>query len=213
MIADSADTAPVVEERTTIYEGAVFSFVTDKVRLGNEEVVRRDYIDHPGAVAVVAASDDPDPAILLIRQYRHPVGQRMWEIPAGLTDQAGEDRLEAAKRELAEETGYAAATWSHLLDVCTSPGASSERLRIYLAQDLTPTQAPEGFEREGEEADMEVRFVALSEIERAIGEGRLHSPSLIMGVLAYARARSTGGPADRDRTETQGAFDHNGEKA
>src|SRR5699024_5294316 len=105
----------------------------------------------------ILALDDED-RVLLIRQYRHPVRRRDWEIPAGLLDVAGEHPLATARRELAEEADLAATQWSVLAEFATSPGGSNELIRVYLARGLTEL---EPFARTEEEADIERRWVGL----------------------------------------------------
>ena len=105
---------------------------SDKVQMPDKNFAERTVVSHPGAVAVVTLDDAS--RVLMIRQYRHPVGYQLWEIPAGLRDAAGEPPLETARRELFEETGYRARDWHVLIDYFTSPGYSTERLRIYLAR-------------------------------------------------------------------------------
>ncbi|MBD0324121.1 MAG: NUDIX hydrolase, partial [Aldersonia sp.] len=118
----------------TLYQGAILALRRDKVVMPDGRVADREVVEHHGAVAV-AAIDELD-RLVLIRQYRHPVGHRLLELPAGLLDEPGEDPLDAAKRELTEETGLAAAKWSVLVDIASSPGFSDEGVRVYLAEDL-----------------------------------------------------------------------------
>ena len=115
-------------------KGAIVVLRTDRVRMPDGELARRDVLEHPGAVAVVALDDAGQ--VLLIRQYRHPVGHLLWEIPAGLRDVPGEPLRGTGERELLEETGYAARTWHVLTDCYTSPGISTERVTVFLARDL-----------------------------------------------------------------------------
>lgn len=187
MIRDTAHTAPVRATRT-IADGAVFGFRSDDIELADEApAVTRDYLDHPGAVAIVALRRaERGWEVCVVNQYRHPVGMRLWEVPAGLTDEAGESLVDAARRELAEETGLAADTWNTLADFYTSPGCSTEGLRVFLARDLHAAGDVD-FVREDEEADMDCRFVPLEELLDGIWAGRLHNPSLLVGVLAAAR--------------------------
>lgn len=154
----------------------------------NGQPVTREYVDHTGAVAVLAL-DDEDRA-LLIRQYRHPVRYRDWEIPAGLLDVNDEPPLAAAQRELAEEADLTAATWSVLTEFYTTPGGSNEAIRVYLARDLAPTET--AFDRTEEEADIEVRWVPLDEVVDAVLARRLQNPSLSIGVLAALASRAQG---------------------
>ncbi|MDO5494857.1 MAG: NUDIX hydrolase, partial [bacterium] len=145
--SDARAHRPVVESRE-VWAGRIFSVASDEVQLSGGTVTR-EWIDHPGAVAIVALDDDD--RVALIRQYRHPVRGELWEIPAGLLDVEGEDYLEAAKRELAEETDLVASEWSVLVDYFCTPGASNESLRIFLARGIS--DAPEVHEREDEEAE------------------------------------------------------------
>src|SRR6185312_6625482 len=125
------------------FEGRVWSVRTDVVDLADGQQVERDVIAHPGAVGIIALDDHLD--VLLVRQYRHPVGALLWEPPAGLLDVEGEDPLDAAARELYEEAGYRAREWAVLADTFTSPGGSDEAVRIYLARGLSEVAADERF--------------------------------------------------------------------
>lgn len=181
-LADLPDAAEVLETSTP-FVGRVWNIRRDRVRFGDGELVR-EYMDHTGAVAVLAIDDDD--RVLLINQYRHPIRSRDWELPAGLLDVAGEPALDAAQRELAEEVDLAAADWSPLIEFDTSPGGSDERLQILLARGLAATS--ERFDRAEEEAEIVVRWVPLAEVVEAVLDGRLHNSILIVAVLA-AHAR------------------------
>lgn len=176
------------------FKGRVVSVRTDRVRMPNgdtTEVVERDIVEHPGSVAVIGL-DDQD-RVLLIRQYRHPVGHQLWEPPAGLRDVEGEPTWRTAARELAEEAGYRASEWHTLLDIFTSPGMTDERVRIFLARGLTEIPAEESdFERIHEEAGMPVVWVPLDEAVVAVRRGHLHNPLAVMGILAVDAARAAG---------------------
>ena len=138
---------------TSEFRGPVFTVYTDEVLMPGGRYVNRDYIAHIGAVGVVAL-DDAD-RVVLVQQYRHPVGARLWELPAGLIDVAGEDLVDAAARELAEEADLVAArTGTMLLDVHTTPGSSNEIIRLFLARGLSPVPAADRYARVGEEAEM-----------------------------------------------------------
>lgn len=171
----------------SVYDGAILSLRLDQVAMPDGRVVEREVIEHFGAVAVAAV--DKDGRLVLVRQYRHPVRMRLLELPAGLLDAAGEDPVEAAKRELAEETGLAAGRWSVLVDVALSPGFTDEALRIYLAGDLTETHQPE---LENEEADLELVRMTLHDAVRATLSGDIVNATAVSGVLALATARSAG---------------------
>lgn len=180
---------------TTVFEGRVWNIRRDELSYNGETIVR-DYVDHTGAVAVLAL--DENDRMLLIKQYRHPVRTRDWEIPAGLLDIADEHPLVAAQRELAEEADLTAARWDVLGEFYTSPGGSDEAIRIYLARDLAPTA--EVFARDAEEADIEVRWEELDDVVDAVLARQLQNPSLVIGALAAqasrARGWSTLAPAD-----------------
>lgn len=170
--------------------GHIADFVQDEITTPDGTSIQREYLRHPGAVAVIAL--DEAERVALVRQYRHPVRHRLVEPPAGLLDVHGEDYLAGAQRELAEEVDLAAATWHVLVDLFSTPGILGESIRIYLARDLSSTDAPDGFVREGEEADMDVVWASLSDLVDAVLAGRLHSPSLVSGVLAAEAARVRG---------------------
>jgi 8-oxo-dGTP pyrophosphatase MutT (NUDIX family) len=174
-----------------VYEGRIWDVVSDSFQLSETgESLTRDYIDHPGAVAVLPMNDAGE--VLLIRQYRHPVGMDLWEIPAGLLDVEGEDFVVGAARELAEEADLAAAQWNVLADFFNSPGSSSEAIRIYLARGLTEVPQHERHERTDEEAEIEFHWIAVDDAVAAVLAGRLHNPSAVVGILAAAAARADG---------------------
>lgn len=180
--------APVeIVARERVFEGRVWDVRSDTFVYGDERITR-DYVDHPGAVGVFAIDDDD--RVFLIKQYRHPIGYRDWEIPAGLLDVDGEDPLDAAKRELAEEADLVAAEWAVLSDFWTSPGGSDEAIRVYLARGLSAT--PEAFVREAEEADMQTAWVPLDDLVDAALERRVANSPLIISALSAHAARARG---------------------
>lgn len=170
----------------TVYSGAILALRKDRVRMPGGEVVTREVVEHHGAVAVLALDDED--RIVLIRQYRHPLGRRLLELPAGLLDALDEDPLDAAKRELAEETGLAAREWSVLVDVALSPGYTDEALRVYFARGIFETEQPEP---EHEEADLEVVRMPIAEAVAAVFAGEIDNATAVAGVLALSAA--TGG--------------------
>ncbi|MEU9701997.1 NUDIX hydrolase [Streptomyces sp. NPDC047981] len=185
---------------TTPFQGAKTSVRTDEVVMPDGSVARRDYQVHPGSVAVVALDDED--RVLLLKQYRHPVRQKLWEIPAGLLDVPGENPLRAAQRELYEEAHVKAEDWRVLTDVYTTPGGSDEAVRIFLARDLSEAQG-ERYEVSDEEADMELARVPLAEAVRGALAGELHNNCLVLGVLSLVAARAGDGldalrPADAE---------------
>jgi 8-oxo-dGDP phosphatase len=166
-----------VAETTDIYRGKVMALRADEVVMPSGGTARREIIEHPGAVAIAAL--DPDDRLMMIYQYRHALGRRLWEMPAGLLDVAGEDPLETARRELREEAGLEAAEWAVLLDVAPSPGFSDESVRVYLARGLTEVDRPEL--GDDEEADLTTRWVTLSVAVRMVLAG-----TIVNGVTAAA---------------------------
>jgi ADP-ribose pyrophosphatase len=142
----------------------------------------RDVVTHPGAVAVVALDDDG--RVLLVSQYRHPVGHRLVELPAGLRDVHGEDPRDTAERELYEEGHLRASDWRVLVDTFSSPGMTEEAIRIFLARGLTEVPHPERFQGEHEEADMQLTWAPVEAVVAAILDGSVHNAVLCTGVLA-----------------------------
>ena len=138
------------------------------------------------------ALDDAE-RVLMIRQYRHPVGRLLWEIPAGLRDVDGEPTWVTAPRELAEEAGYRARDWRVLADYFSSPGYSTERLRVFLARDLELIpEAERHFVPEAEEASLLVGWLPLDEAVGKVFAGDLHNGVAALGILAAYAARSQG---------------------
>jgi 8-oxo-dGTP pyrophosphatase MutT (NUDIX family) len=176
-----------VSRSDVVFTGKIWDVRSETFDYNGADVLR-EFVDHPGAVAVLAI-DDTD-RVLLIQQYRHPIRAREWEIPAGLLDISGEDFLTAAQRELAEEVDLAADTWNVLLDYATTPGGNNELIRIYLARGLHATDTP--FDREDEEADMQLRWVPLDEVVDAVLDGSLQNPSLVIASLAAQTSRARG---------------------
>ncbi|MBD0744390.1 NUDIX hydrolase [Streptomyces sp. CBMA152] len=175
---------------TTPFEGNKTSVRTDDVVMPDGTVARRDYQVHPGSVAVLAL--DGAGRVLVLRQYRHPVRHKLWEIPAGLLDVPGENPLHAAQRELYEEAHVKAEDWRVLTDVYTTPGGCDEAVRIFLARDLSEAEG-ERFEVSEEEADMELARVPLPELVRGVLAGELHNNCLVVGALALTAAQAGSG--------------------
>jgi 8-oxo-dGTP pyrophosphatase MutT (NUDIX family) len=173
------------------FSGRVISVRTDAVRMSDGSVAKRDYVVHPGAVAVLALDDDD--RVLLIRQYRHPVRRLLWELPAGIRDVPGEPLVECAARELAEEAAYRAGTWHTLVDLYTSPGMSDERIRVFLARDVTPLPDEENqFVRRDEEIDMPAIWIPLEAAADKALSGMIHNSPAVAGILAAYAASADG---------------------
>ena len=191
-LADAPAHVTVLESELLV-QGAVWDVRRDRFAFGDGELVR-DYIDHTGAVAVLAL--DAQDRVLLMQQYRHPIARRDVEIPAGLMDAPGESGLAGAKRELAEEADLAATQWGLLLDLFLSPGGSSETMRIFLARGLSPVA--HDFVREGEEAELQPMWVPLDEAVAAALAGRIGNAVTVNALLAAHTARGLGWSTLRD---------------
>ena len=189
-LTDELANWPVVSS-AELARGRLVTLRTDKVRTPDDELAERDVVLHPGAVAVLALDDGQQ--VLLIRQYRHPVGRLLWEIPAGLRDVSGETPWATARRELLEEAGYRARDWRVLADYYTSPGFTTERLRVFLARDLEfVPEAERDFVPEAEEAQLLIAWLPLGDAVRKVFAGDLHNGVAALGVLAAYAARSEG---------------------
>jgi 8-oxo-dGTP pyrophosphatase MutT (NUDIX family) len=169
-----------VADSKTIYVGKVMALRADDVVMPSGRAAVREAVEHPGAVAVAAL--DAQDRLAMILQYRHAVRARLWELPAGLLDVAGEDPARTAARELAEEAGLAARDWSVLVDVITSPGLSDESVRVYLAQGLSEVSRPA--QPEDEEADLQLRWTTLDDAIRQVLSGEIVNAITAAGVLA-----------------------------
>jgi 8-oxo-dGTP pyrophosphatase MutT (NUDIX family) len=189
MLRDQIGPKPV-RDSEVVYSGRIWDVRRDVVDLGAAGEVTREYVDHPGAVAILALDDQE--RVALVHQYRHPVGMTLWELPAGLLDVKGESPAAAAARELAEEADLRAGRWHTLIDWTNSPGGMSEVLRCFLARDLSEVPDAERHVREAEEHEMPLAWFPLEEVRDAILAGDLHNPSLVVGVLAACAARDAG---------------------
>jgi ADP-ribose pyrophosphatase len=174
----------------TLYEGRVIRLVKDTVAMpgGGDSV--REVVRHPGAVAVVALDDEG--RVVLVRQYRHPVGGYLWELPAGLRDAEGEAPLATAQRELAEEALLSAERWSLLTTTFSTPGFCDEMVLVYLAEGLSDVGRPEGFTVEHEELDMTVERVPLAQAVQRAFDGAIRNSIAVVGLLAAAQHRAAG---------------------
>lgn len=176
----------------TLHVGRVTALRVDQVVMPSGRTATREVVEHPGAVAIVPLDDER--RVVLIHQYRHPLGRALWELPAGLLDVVGEEPVETARRELAEEVGIAATDWSVLVDVAASPGFSDESVRVFLACGLSEVRRPAG--ADDEEADLEIHRVPLDEAVHRVLSGEIVNSSTAAGLLA-AQAVLTGAVGPR----------------
>ena len=187
VLSDRPERWPVTDSEVVLRTPRVIAVRQDHVQSPADGAeFLRDVVVHPGAVGIVAL--DEDERVLLVSQYRHPVGHRLLEIPAGLLDVPGEPYPVAAARELFEEAHVQATDWRVLVDLFTSPGMTTESTRVYLARGLS---AVDGERHVGvhEEADMPVTWAPLADLVEAVLAGRLHNPLVAAGVLATWTAR------------------------
>ena len=168
-----------VLRRVNEYHGIIVDLTVDMVGLPNHAVSMREVVHHPGGVCVLAL--DGDDRVAMVRQYRFPFAEHMWELPAGKLE-PGEEPLPAAMRELSEETGLSADEWISLGSILASPGFSTERLYLYLARGLHRGDAhpdPNEF--------LDAAFVPLAELERRVMADELRDGKTVVGILKTAR--------------------------
>lgn len=184
-VRDQWQPAPLLDQQV-VHRGGKWNVVVETAIISGQEV-KRDIVVHPGAVAIVALDDSE--RVFLLRQYRQATGAYLFETPAGLLDEAVEEPLTAARRELVEEAGIEAGRWQVLVDFLNSPGGSSEAIRIYLARDLT--EAPHGriHTGEAEEAELPGVWIDLEQAGELVLSGELNNPTTVVGVLAALVAR------------------------
>jgi ADP-ribose pyrophosphatase len=163
----------------TIYIGKIFALRSDEVLMPGGHTASREVVEHYGAVAILALDDDKN--VVMVYQYRHPLGRRLWELPAGLLDLGGEEPHITAARELEEEAGLAAEQWRVLIDLDTAPGFSDESVRVYLATGLTEVGRPEAHD---EEADLTLRWYPLEEAVQMVIAGEIVNSIAVGGILA-----------------------------
>jgi ADP-ribose pyrophosphatase len=162
-----------------VFRGKILKIRVDTVRLPNGRTSTREVVEYAGAVAIVALDDDG--RVILVRQYRYPVGEELLEIPAGKLEK-DEDPLECAQRELLEETGYTARNWRLLRTYYSTPGFTSEKMHLFLARSLEKGQA-------STEADefVEVELIPLKRASELIAEGVIRDGKSLVGLLSVAR--------------------------
>lgn len=201
-----------VTDSELLVDAPILALRRDTVTMPGDTTAKREVVEHFGAVAVVAV-DERD-RIAMVEQYRHTVGRRLWELPAGILDFDGENELDTAKRELMEEAGLEAQDWSVLVDLVTSPGFAEEAVRVFLASGIGEMERPEA---EDEEADMDFAWVPLEDARAGVMDGRITNSIAIAGILAAsevlagrAEARGTDTPFElrpthmSDRRRVQG---------
>ena len=173
-----------VNERKLLYEGRVFKLIRDNVTLENGATTDLDIVRHPGASAMVPLYNED--TVLLLKQYRHAVGDFIWEVPAGTLGD-GEEPFECAKRELIEETGFSAAQWEKLGEITPVPGYSDERIHIFLASDLSPS-------RQNLDADevLSIHRVKLDDVMEMVKTGQIQDCKTISSLfMAINRLKKT----------------------
>lgn len=177
-----------------LHRGKIFALRRDEVLMPGGATATREVVEHFGAVAVVAL--DAEGRIPLIYQYRHALGRRLWELPAGLLDMDGEPAHLTAGRELVEEAGLTATTWQVLVDLVSTPGFSDESVRVYLATGLTEVDRPEAHD---EEADLSIEWYTLAEATRMVFSGEIVNAIAVAGILAaYAHSQGVADLRDLD---------------
>lgn len=178
-----------------LVDAPILALRRDTVTMPGGNDATREVVEHLGAVAVVAM--DERGRIVLVEQYRHSVGRRLKELPAGILDVEDEPELDCAKRELREEAGLAADTWGVLVDLVTSPGFAEEAVRVFMATGLSQVEQPEA---EDEEADMSLEWVPLGEARDRVFAGEITNSIAVAGILA-AHAVVSGEGAVRSTDE------------
>ncbi len=163
-------------ESLEIYKGKSYSFFVDTVKLPDGTIIEKDYIKYPEAVAIIPFLDAD--TIVLVKQYRYPIGKETYEIPAGKMDRSGETNQEAALRELLEETGYRANKIEYLQSFYPSPGYSTERIYVFKALDLN---------KESQDLDedefIEIKLVPFKEAIDMIYSGLIIDSKTILSLL------------------------------
>jgi 8-oxo-dGTP pyrophosphatase MutT (NUDIX family) len=178
---------PELVSRDVVYRGKLITVHRDTLRNTDGNTTEREVADHPDSVAVVLL--DADERVLMVRQYRHPVDDFLVELPAGLCDKPGESPVEAARRELAEETGTTAGWWRTLVDLYPSPGMTGERVRVFLARE--PTPVTDGPTPDPDEA-LDPTWLPLTEAVHRVFNGEITNGLAVAGLLAAAHAQRPG---------------------
>ena len=169
----------VVCSSDTLYIGKILALRLDQVIMPGGREAKREVVEHLGSVVILPLHDDG--SVTMIDQYRHALGRRLRELPAGLLDAPGEDPLATAQRELLEEVGYVAQQWSVLVDLVSSPGFSDESQRVFMARGLTQVERPPSID---EEADLDVVRLPLDDAVRQVLTGEIVNGPAVAGLLA-----------------------------
>ncbi|MFC5448001.1 NUDIX hydrolase [Paenibacillus aestuarii] len=167
----------------SVFKGRIISLQVDQVQLPNGGTASREIIRHPGAVAVIPLLED---RMIVVEQYRKPLEKSQVEIPAGKLD-PGEEPLQAALRELEEETGYRSEHVKHVSSFYTSPGFADEIIHLYVAEQLVKGEA-----RPDEDEFLECEAITLEQAQQYIREGRISDAKTILAVYAWQLYKLTG---------------------
>jgi ADP-ribose pyrophosphatase len=166
-----------------IFKGRIISLQLDTVELPNGKTATREIVKHPGAVAVIALHED---RMIVVEQFRKPLERSLVEIPAGKLD-AGEVPIEAARRELEEETGFSAASLRPVCSFYTSPGFADEIVHVFLAEQLTPGEL-----RPDEDEFLDIQSITLEEAKQFITDGCIRDAKTVTAVYAWEIYKLTG---------------------
>ncbi len=166
-----------------IYTGRVYKLIRENITLPNQVRVDLEVIRHPGASGILALTDQRE--VVMVRQYRHAIGDFIWEIPAGTLD-TDENHLSCAKRELEEETGFSARTWQKLGEIIPVPGYSNERVSLYLATHLLKTAGhPE------QDEYLSVHLISFDHVINMVYQGDICDAKTISAVFMTLKALET----------------------
>ncbi|MGH8900009.1 MAG: NUDIX domain-containing protein [Egibacteraceae bacterium] len=180
----------IVASSHVVHDGVFSRVRVDEVWMPDGRLARREIVEQTRAVAVVPLDDQG--RVTLVRQYRHAIGERTLEVPAGKLDVEGEEPVAAARRELAEEARLAADRWEFLIEFHNSAGWTNESTLVYLATGLHETSPPDGFEAEHEETEIEIVCLPLDEAVAMIRRGELTDAKTVVGLLLTAMSTREG---------------------
>ncbi|MGC8765143.1 MAG: NUDIX hydrolase [Brevinematia bacterium] len=161
-----------------IYKGKSFSFFTDTVRFWDDRIIKRDYVNYPEAVVILAFLDNEK--VILERQYRYPVKKLLYELPAGKIDNFEETKIEAAQRELLEETGYKASNLEYLISYFPAVGYSTERIHVFKATELIKEK-----QLLDEDEVIEIEIFSIDDCLKMIRKNEIEDAKTILSILYY----------------------------